>query len=159
MSLRTNHLIWPRPRHPEEDNCIKNPHYMHVYVSTYVLINSLHDVLLLRLVYNFHFRLPSQSSTGNCCWLNKWFSECVVAVKESLQDPSPLSTRSAEQQTWEKTLTISMAEVITKPLLIKTKVLHKLIVKERHAHVTYRNDKGNMILLLLEVCTDMVASL
>jgi len=51
-----------------------------------------------------------------------------------------------------------MAEVITKPLLIKTKVLHKLIVKERHAHVTYRNDKGNMILFLLEVCADMVAS-
>jgi len=57
---KNNYLIWPRPKNPEEDNCIKNPHYMHVHVSTYVLINWLHDVLLLRLVYNYHFHLPSQ---------------------------------------------------------------------------------------------------
>jgi len=51
-----------------------------------------------------------------------------------------------------------MAEVITKPPLVKSKVLHKFTVKERNAHVDYRNDKGKMILLLLEVCADRVAS-
>ena len=61
----------------------------------------------------------------------KWFSVCVIAVTESSQDLSPLSTRPAEQQTWEKTLTISMAEVITKPPLIKSKVLNKLTLKGR----------------------------
>ena len=75
-----------------------------------------------------------------------------------MQDLSPLSTWPAEQQTWEKTLTISKAEVITKPPLIKSKVLHKFIVKERNTHVDYRNHKGKMILLLLEVCADIVAS-
>ena len=58
----------------------------------------------------------------------KWFSGCVIAVTESPENLSPLSRRPAGHQKWWQTLTISMAEVIIKPPVINSHILHKTVL-------------------------------